>query len=294
MGSAPWSTSNERDRHSRRYCTALFTTMDPTLRGDDTPQPPTPTERALTLPEILSHIFLCTLTDLGIIAKQTAWDLVAHRRSLAALARCCRVSKLWYAEALPHLWSRPCSTRLDSQLWEVLAHVAPGPRRQYHADLVEENVTTCRWGQDRLGAEAVLRGLKFPRLRRVAVLLGSLVPIPEFDGGSVTRLDLLPTARRDQYDPDNPDDQSYLLDQRLVLNQIPVSVLVNQRAVLVGALLLMRSLYTGIVPQPRGCGIPRPMFGIHRGPAAPARSFAALGALQPRSGRTGDCVTCHR
>lgn len=71
-------------------------------------------------------------------------------------------------------------------------------------------------------------------------LLGSLVRIPEFNGGSVTRLDAPPTAWREEYDPDNMDDrdhESCFLDQELVLSQIPVGGLCQTNGpVLVGAL----------------------------------------------------------
>lgn len=77
--------------------------------------------RALKLPEILSHIFLCIVPNRDSITNQIAWDPTEHQRGLAALARCFMVSKLWHAEALPHLWPRPYSTSLD----ELLAHAGP-------------------------------------------------------------------------------------------------------------------------------------------------------------------------
>lgn len=200
--------------------------MDPAPRDNDggaRRPPPTPTDRALILPEILSHIFLCALPD----RDDTAWDPTARRRGLAALAVCCRVNKLWHAGAAPRLWSRPCSARLN--LDEVLMRVAPGGgRRGYHAALVEEASLECGWGEGLTEAEAVLEGLEFPRLRRVTVYLGAgWTRIPRLAGVSVTRLDLVPTAWREEDDPDDlsdPVDESYVLDQGPVLEQIPVSI----------------------------------------------------------------------
>ncbi|KAG6355375.1 hypothetical protein INS49_003337 [Diaporthe citri] len=70
-------------------------------------------------------------------------------------------------EASPHLWSRPCSTRLD--LSEVLARAAPGPRRRYHARLVGEGVVVCRWGPG-------------PAEGRGAAVRAGVAPVQEGDG----------------------------------------------------------------------------------------------------------------
>lgn len=68
--------------------------LPPRDNNNDTPgPPPAPTDRALKLPEILSHIFLCALPNRNTIIAQTARDPTAYRRGLAALARCCRVSE---------------------------------------------------------------------------------------------------------------------------------------------------------------------------------------------------------
>lgn len=206
-------------------------TMGPLPSDNDgsTPRPPSPTDRALMLPEILSHIFLCALPDHNddtTTTAQTAWDPTARRRGLAALAVCCRVSKLWHAEAAPRLWSRPCSARLN--LDEVLARAGPGVRRGFHAGLVEEGALACGWGEELAGAEGVLGGVQFPRLRRVTVYLSTgWTRIPRLAGASVTRLDLVPTVWREEENPDDlsdPVDESYVLDQGPVLEQIPVSV----------------------------------------------------------------------
>lgn len=195
---------------------------EPATRDSDRKsQPLTPTERALILPEIFSHVFLCTLPDRDTIQ----WDPTAQQRGLAALARCCRVSKLWHAEAAPRLWASPCSIRLN--LDGALAHVAAGPRRAYHAGLVEEARLRCTWGEERARADAVLEGLDFPRLRRVTIYLSdSWVHIPSLRGEFVTRLDLVPTAWREESDADYPsdrEDEADRLDQGDVLDQIPVS-----------------------------------------------------------------------
>lgn len=234
--------------------------------GGGAPRPLSPTDRALTLPEILSHIFLCALQDRDTTAAQTAWDPTARRRGLAALAVCCRVSKLWHAEAAPRLWSRPCSARLS--LDEVLARAEPGGRRGYHAGLVEEGALACGWGEGLAGAEAVLGGVQFPRLRRATVYLSTgWTRIPKLVGASVTRLDLVPTVWREEEDPDDlsdPVDESYVLDQGPVLEQIPVSVLhlgISRRARSEGA-VLMQIIDLGNIPQSEGCGIPGPMPGV--------------------------------
>ncbi|KAJ7640837.1 hypothetical protein DFH06DRAFT_1334554 [Mycena polygramma] len=111
---------------------------------------------ALSLPEIVDTVFYCLEMD------DDYWDA-----KLEDLSRCGRVNKLWYHEAMRHLW-RDVTRWSCPTLPALFAPIEP-PRRQLYAGLIECCILDVVFNTKdaAVAVDAALQGLNFSRLSDV-------------------------------------------------------------------------------------------------------------------------------
>ncbi|KAJ7640849.1 hypothetical protein DFH06DRAFT_623873 [Mycena polygramma] len=118
---------------------------------------------ALSLPEIVDWVFCCFDVD----EDGDDWD--ARHAKLADLSRSGRVNKLWYHEAMRHLWRDGSVTHWSCPtLPELFAPIARA-RRQFYAGLIECCILDVLFdtADAAVAIDAALQGLDFSRLSEV-------------------------------------------------------------------------------------------------------------------------------
>jgi hypothetical protein len=136
----------------------------------------TAVQRALLLPEILSLIFAWIRQDRDYFYRgnfdEEEWEYRLSYGREGVLLRCGLVNKLWYAEAMPIMWSSPWSLGcvVPNSLPQFFLNMDP-PRRQYYANFVETVTLATTSKEQGVRADLVLRDLKFPKLESVMLRL---------------------------------------------------------------------------------------------------------------------------
>ena len=132
----------------------------------------TAVQRALSLPEILSAIFMWIDEN-----QWPCWQFYDHDKNYpygreGVLIRCALVNKLWYNESMRCLWSDPSSRILQysqSSLPTAFGNLDPG-RRQFYANFVKTANLITVDEADLEETNDLLRGVAFPKLKLLRLI----------------------------------------------------------------------------------------------------------------------------
>lgn len=170
----------------------------------------TAAQHAMQLPEIVSLILAACEFDLP-------WER-------AAVARCARISRVWYNHAVPILWSQlghvsyPLDTINPSNYFNAISDLA---RRQFYANFVISALLCTSNREGALEEEDKLSGLDFPRLTHLMIVAVAEGPtrLPRIQAmHRVVSLEIAVTW------PEEPGEIQTAWRVRAVLEQIPVSL----------------------------------------------------------------------
>jgi hypothetical protein len=115
------------------------------------------TQKALSLPEILSGIFHWIYADEGrleeIPDRPHHYTFVTTRRN--RLHSCALTSRLWFAEAIALLWKVPSRPDLEYLECNIEARLGPlhPSRREFYAKFIEEETIETRRDFDRFKSQ---------------------------------------------------------------------------------------------------------------------------------------------
>jgi hypothetical protein len=175
----------------------------------------TAAQRAMPMPEILS-IILKNQDEDNICYFSSYLD--SERENF--LFRCGLINKLWYTEAMPLLWSATIvGDLLSNSLPKYFTNI-DSERRQFYANLVEKAVIVTVNEEKAAEDDAVLKGLKFPKLDYMWMMLDDHQDgfyVPRVEGHCIKTLEIDP--RFELY----PDTYGMTRDEiGMILEQIPV------------------------------------------------------------------------
>ncbi|KAJ0425960.1 hypothetical protein BJY00DRAFT_163165 [Aspergillus carlsbadensis] len=152
------------------------------------------TQKALSLPEILSEIFHWIYADKGrleeILDRPHHYTFVVTRRN--SLHSCALTSRLWFSVSIALLWkvpSRPDLEYLERDIEDRLGPLPP-PRREFYAKFIEEGtIETRREGEGPSGTDTVV----LPVLRTLRLEISLPNPIvPAIVAPQLKQLDIDP------------------------------------------------------------------------------------------------------
>ncbi|PNS20292.1 Phospholipase D1 [Sphaceloma murrayae] len=156
-------------------------------------------QQALRIPEIIG-----TLME-GIHQRDERFDYMIydadgeHEKYCDAvnlLSQCAFVNKLWYSEALRLIWRKSQDLRWNRTLLQLFAKI-PADRRQYYANFVETGSMMSVSDQMREEANETFRGILFPKLHTVTILVDPYHNLPRVDCPNLQKLVIDP--RREFY-----------------------------------------------------------------------------------------------
>lgn len=155
-------------------------------------------QRALSIPEILAEIFM--------------WICTKRRRAYALkyLARCGRVNKTWFNEAMRLLWIEPvieskASTYHPSSLVLLFAKTCSVERRQFYANFIQKANLHTVGGYVGAQSNYMLRDIVFPSLRSVRILIdnkGHRLDVPILMNHRITDLEFEPSRSKSRHEID--------------------------------------------------------------------------------------------
>jgi hypothetical protein len=181
--------------------------------------PASATQKALSLPEILSGIFHWIYADEGrleeIPDRPHHYTFVTTRRN--RLHSCALTSRLWFAEAIALLWKVPSRPDLEYLECDIEARLGPlhPSRREFYAKFIEEGTIETRRGDD-VPPESDSVVLPSLRTLRLKISLSNSV-VPAIVAPQVKQLDIDPWVEL------YPEDWVGENVMGKVLEQIPVS-----------------------------------------------------------------------